>query len=130
MDEDHINNQTINQGENTLGADQRSVITQEKILQGAQDCFMEHGFMSSASISMIAKQAGVNGSLIFHHFKNKQGLWEAVRERLKNEFADMSGPGLEGGDDSVEGFVRLIVRIVSSIISQSHFSRVCLIGCV
>ncbi len=52
--------------------------TRDKILAAAMDLFVERGFDAS-SISLIARQAGVNRSLIFHHFENKSTLWFACK---------------------------------------------------
>ena len=59
-------------------------VTKAKILASARTMFVEHGF-SGASIGKIAKAAGINHSLIFHHYENKQGLWLAVKMQIVSE---------------------------------------------
>ncbi|MBN2663498.1 MAG: helix-turn-helix transcriptional regulator [Bacteroidales bacterium] len=65
---------------------------QLKILQAALELFAQNGF-SSTSTGKIAKKAGVSEGLIFRHFKNKEGLLEAVlmlgEEKIKTLFADI-----------------------------------------
>ena len=58
--------------------------TKQKILSAAQNLFVSHGF-AGTSIGNIAKLAEVNHSLIFHHFKNKQQLWVAVKQNIVSE---------------------------------------------
>ncbi|MCD6048326.1 MAG: putative transcriptional regulator, TetR family [Gammaproteobacteria bacterium] len=55
--------------------------TADKILKAACKVFPEHGF-AGASISMLAKEADINQSLIYHHFGNKEELWKATKAYL------------------------------------------------
>ncbi|MBX9976833.1 MAG: TetR/AcrR family transcriptional regulator [Alphaproteobacteria bacterium] len=59
----------------------RSERTIETILGAAQSLFAQKGF-AGTSISMIAKDACIPQSLIYHHFDNKQDLWRAVKARM------------------------------------------------
>ena len=65
---------------------------QEKILRAALELFARDGF-NSTSTSKVAAHAGVSEGLIFRHFKNKEGLLEAIiqegEERVKILFADI-----------------------------------------
>lgn len=58
--------------------------TKDKILSAARRLFVENGF-AGTSIGNIAKLADVNHSLIFHHFKNKEQLWIAVKQHIVSE---------------------------------------------
>lgn len=58
--------------------------TKEKILSAARVLFIKLGF-AGTSIGNIAKLAGVNHSLIFHHFKNKEQLWVSVKQSIVYE---------------------------------------------
>lgn len=58
--------------------------TRGKILKAARKLFVIHGF-AGTSIGKIATLASVNHSLIFHHFKNKEGLWKAVKQNIVEE---------------------------------------------
>jgi len=50
---------------------------QEKILKAGLELFAQDGFKST-STSKVAKKAGVSEGLIFRHFRNKEGLLEAI----------------------------------------------------
>src|SRR6185369_17314376 len=59
--------------------DERS--TRDLILDAAEKRFAEKGF-SGVSVREIAGDAGLkNQASLYHHFKNKQALYEAVLER-------------------------------------------------
>ena len=55
--------------------------TTTAILEAAEELFLEKGF-DGASLSEIARKAGVNQSLIAHHFGSKAGLCDATWTRL------------------------------------------------
>ncbi|HPF49968.1 MAG TPA: helix-turn-helix domain-containing protein [Draconibacterium sp.] len=65
---------------------------QEKILQAALQLFASEGYHAT-STSKVAKAAGVSEGLIFRHFKNKEGLMQAILDegenRLKSLFVDI-----------------------------------------
>jgi AcrR family transcriptional regulator len=62
----------------------RDLDTKEKILSSARALFVEHGY-SGTSIGKIAKHAGINHSLIYHHFVNKDNLWLKVKHHIVTE---------------------------------------------
>lgn len=55
--------------------------TRNKILQAAKTIFLDKGF-DGANIKEIAQAANVNTNLIFHHFQNKETLWNKVKDFL------------------------------------------------
>ncbi|MCX7544866.1 TetR/AcrR family transcriptional regulator [Marinicella gelatinilytica] len=58
----------------------------EAILATALTLFAEHGF-AHVSIAMIADQSKVTKSLIFHHFGNKEQLWDEVKQHYFTQYA-------------------------------------------
>lgn len=64
---------------------QRSVVTQQKLLDAATQAFSENGFKGT-STREIADRAGVHHPLITYHFKNKDRLWRASADRIFQEF--------------------------------------------
>ncbi len=51
--------------------------TRENILKHATDCFAKFGFLGT-SLSDILAKAKINKRMIYHYFKNKEGLYRAV----------------------------------------------------
>lgn len=65
---------------------QRSVRTQQKLLNAALEAFSENGFKGTSTRD-IAERAGVHHPLITYHFKNKEELWRAAADRIFSDFA-------------------------------------------
>lgn len=65
---------------------QRSVVTQQKLLNAAIDAFAENGFKGTSTRD-IAERAGVHHPLITYHFKNKDNLWRAAADYIFSAFA-------------------------------------------
>jgi len=53
----------------------------QQIINAAKKLFIKHGF-NQVSMEKIAKEAGCNHSLIYHHFGDKTSLWRAVKTKL------------------------------------------------
>lgn len=93
---------------------QRSIVTQQKLLDAAIEAFSENGFKGTSTRD-IAERAGVHHPLITYHFKNKDQLWRAAADRIFREFnislvkamaeVDESAPRLRA-----ETFIRTYVR--------------------
>jgi len=64
---------------------QRSIVTQQKLLDAAIEAFSENGFKGT-STREIADRAGVHHPLITYHFRNKEQLWRAAADRIFREF--------------------------------------------
>lgn len=63
----------------------------ENILDSALFFFANEGY-ASTSTNKIAKQAGVSEGLIFRHFKNKQGLLNALIKESDKRLGELLGP--------------------------------------
>ncbi len=80
----------------------------ERILAAARALFVEHGY-AGTSMGNIAKQAGVNHSLIFHYFDNKETLWGAVKLVIVEE-AQQQGAILPENSLPFDQFMLAAVR--------------------
>jgi len=66
---------------------QRSVQTQQKLIDAAIEAFAENGFKGTSTRD-IAERAGVHHPLITYHFKSKDQLWRAGADKIWSEFND------------------------------------------
>lgn len=90
--------------------------TQAAILDAAQRVFVEKGF-AKASVSEIAREAGVTKSLIHHHFGSKEKLWGEVKHHSFAEYAQaqkaiLDEPSFDADllRRSVEAYFRFLAR--------------------
>ncbi len=73
---------------------QRSVVTQQKLLDAAVEAFSENGFKGTSTRD-IAERAGVHHPLITYHFKNKDQLWRAAANYIFKAFTRSLAQSLE-----------------------------------
>lgn len=92
--------------------------TREKIILSARGLFLEHGF-AAASMSMIAKQASVNRSLIFHHFSNKGDLWQVVKQQLLQEQGLFIEEGLDQAGESLSALLHFFIDVRFDLYQRS-----------
>lgn len=93
---------------------QRSIVTQQKLLDAALEAFSESGFKGTSTRD-IAERAGVHHPLITYHFKNKDTLWRAAADRIFREFnislvEAMSEVEAIDAKGQAKAFVRTYVR--------------------
>ena len=76
--------------------------TAQDVLESATKLFASRGF-SEVSLDDIAKDAGVTRGAIYHHYRNKVGLFLAVAARLQSEVAAaIVGAAERAGSDPEE----------------------------
>ena len=78
---------------------QRSIATQNKLLEAAIEAFSENGFKGTSTRD-IAERAGVHHPLITYHFKNKDQLWRAAADKIFDEFRGSLAASLEQNNNS------------------------------
>jgi len=97
---------------------QRSIVTQQKLLDAAILAFSESGFKGTSTRD-IADRAGVHHPLITYHFRNKDQLWRAAADRIFSEFNASLAKAMDEIPDvaprqRAEAFIRTYVRYAHS----------------
>lgn len=88
----------------------RSVVTQHKLLDAAITAFSENGFKGT-STREIAERAGVHHPLITYHFKNKDQLWRAAADRVFRDFrASLASAAENNNDDCPKKRMAAMIR--------------------
>ncbi|MBD2728655.1 TetR/AcrR family transcriptional regulator [Nostoc sp. FACHB-892] len=76
----------------------------EKILQGAMQEFLAHGY-AGASMDRVAVAASVSKATVYSHFQDKEGLFKALVEQLaRKRFESVFGT------EPLEGEPRIVLR--------------------
>ncbi|GAB5539781.1 MAG: hypothetical protein Salg2KO_18840 [Salibacteraceae bacterium] len=80
----------------------------ERIIESALKLFATEGY-ASTSTSKVAKHAGVSEGLIFRHFKNKEGLLQAVMEQSRESARHMMADVIMTSEPSalIQKFIEL-----------------------
>lgn len=66
---------------------ERSEATRAVLLRVARDLFTDPGY-SETSLDAVADRAGVTKGALYHHFRNKRELFQAVFEQLEQEMCE------------------------------------------
>jgi AcrR family transcriptional regulator len=75
-----------------------AVATRKALVDAAIAQFTEEGF-AGASIDRIAKAADLTKGAVYHHFDDKQQLFEGAFTAVEERFLDRLGPGTDGIDE-------------------------------
>ena len=93
----------------------------QAILDAALHVFAEHGY-HSASVSKIAKQAGVSKGLMYNYFESKQDLLVALMFAAMNEMEAIF-PVSEPGDWDREKFIKWINVSIDIVLKDPQHWR-------
>lgn len=82
--------------------------TKKKIIKKAEKLFSQKGF-NGVSIRDLANACGMSGALILHHFKSKDGIYDAVRLALIKEYIPLFENTTDYEDD-LFSFIENVIR--------------------
>ena len=84
------------------------------ILAAAEIEFATHGF-TAARTESIASRANVVKGMIFHYFKSKEGLFEAVLERAYQPFSDALDKSLDKNLSATDALMTFVDRLLTAM---------------
>ena len=84
----------------------RAARTRQRILDAAGQCFATNGF-AKTTVEEIALRAGVSKALVYHRFRSKEEILEAVLERTLDEWQAASPWRIAEGDSVVDALARM-----------------------
>jgi|GraSoiStandDraft_4_1057263.scaffolds.fasta_scaffold296330_2 AcrR family transcriptional regulator len=80
---------------------ERSEATRGALIAAARTLFAERGY-AGVGTEEVVRAAGVTRGALYHHFKGKKGLLEAVYEQIEEEVTQKIATDALGGDDPFE----------------------------
>ncbi len=82
---------------------ERSEATRAELVRVARGLFTERGYPETP-LDLVAEQAGVTKGALYHHFKNKRELYQAVFEQIEQELVEQVViAAAAAGSDALEG---------------------------
>jgi AcrR family transcriptional regulator len=81
------------ESKSTNKQEQRSRATRDKLLSAARTLFAERGY-AAVGTEEIVRAAGVTRGALYHQFRDKQELFEAVFEQVEGETTQRVGEGV------------------------------------
>jgi len=96
---------------------ERAASTHAKLVAAARELFAERGYHGTGTPEVVAL-AGVTRGALYHHFRDKEALFEAVFRQLERELRELSAePVLHLADDrfrQLQEGTRSFLRIVAA----------------
>lgn len=89
-------------------------VTVPAILAAAEIEFATHGF-TAARTESIAARANVVKGMIFHYFKNKEGLFAAVLERAYQPISDALDRSLDKNMSATDALLAFVERLLAAM---------------
>ena len=98
--------------------------TKDTILMGALDMFSQNGYAGS-NIRELSASLGLVKSGVYKHFESKEGIWNALLDRMIAYYAERFGSAghLPPVPDSLEGLVDLTMRMVDLTVHDERIVK-------
>jgi AcrR family transcriptional regulator len=104
--------------------EERRLTTRTAIIEAAQRLFGSAGF-DVTTMDDIAKKAGVAKGAVYHHYKNKREVFEAVFEAVSADLVATMLSKVDGGDDAV-GMLVQSAQLFFDLCAEPQVSRILL----
>jgi AcrR family transcriptional regulator len=93
----------------STAAPRGKVQVQRALIDAGLELFSQRG-MDNVSVRELAEAAGVNHSLLFRHFGNKEGLIRAVFEQRFSQMGEFDSSAVTGGEKMLETSIRALMQ--------------------
>ncbi|MEM6290961.1 MAG: TetR/AcrR family transcriptional regulator [Myxococcota bacterium] len=93
-----------------------------RILDAAENAFAEAGY-AGMRMQALSDSLGINKALPFHYYDSKQGLYDAVIERIENDLDDALELGDTGSGSALDTLHLLVDRYWTFLEGRPNFAR-------
>ena len=84
-----------------MSREERAAATRERLLRAARELFAERGYAAVGTEELV-RRADVTRGALYHHFRDKKHLFQAVHEQMEAELVEALGVKLAGIEDPEE----------------------------
>ncbi len=99
--------------------------SRERLLQGAIDLISERGY-AATSVDAICRHAGTAKTALYWHFKSKEGLLNAIIERVNEDWIEEIGSSTGALGEPAERLDALIAALRNIVETKPHLLRLLL----
>jgi TetR/AcrR family transcriptional regulator len=99
--------------------------SRERLLQGAIDLISERGY-AATSVDAICRHAGTAKTALYWHFKSKEGLLNAIIERVNEDWIAEIGRSVDSSGEPAERLDQLIDALRQIVETKPHLLRLLL----
>lgn len=99
--------------------------SRERLLQGAIDLISERGY-AATSVDAICRHAGTAKTALYWHFKSKEGLLNAIIERVNEDWISEISNSIASTGEPAERLDVLIASLRNIVETKPHLLRLLL----
>lgn len=97
--------------------------TRESLLQAAEIVFLRRG-LAAATLDEIAQEAGLTRGALYWHFENKEAIFKAMYDRVKQPIDSLFLELTDNTDDPLDGLKAICLHIFSALEEDEHARNV------
>jgi len=99
--------------------------SRERLLQGAIDLISERGY-AATSVDAICRHAGTAKTALYWHFKSKEGLLNAIIERVNEDWITEISRSIDSTGEPAERLDQLLAALREIVETKPHLLRLLL----
>ncbi len=115
-----------NRGGSLEALRERAVATRASLLIAARELFADAGYHATGTTEIVSRAAVTRGAL-YHHFADKEDLFEAVFRTIVAELVSRSNSAAAGSGDTWSKIVAAFSQYLELVASNEEYQRILLV---